>query len=268
MFIHNINPVLARVGFLEIRYYGAILALSVFLGVALIVHLSRKKNSGIDENILLEALSYMVLAGLAGARIAHILMHDTLFYIQNPFEIIALWHGGLAAHGAFIGGALALFLYCRKKKISFYKIADIVVIPLALGLAFGRIANFINGELYGRITSVPWAVKFPGAEGFRHPSQLYESAKNFIVFLLLICLTKYNSKKRRFKDGFIFWCFILSYSVLRFIVEFFREPDISFLGLNLGQITSIILIIASIPFLISLSKSNPKKEKAKKGKRK
>ena len=97
---------------------------------------------------------------------------------KNPFEIIALWHGGLSFHGGFIGAAIACFLFCRKKKINFYTIADIAVIPLALGLAFGRIGNFTNGELYGRITNIPWAVKFPNVDGYRHPSQIYESMKN------------------------------------------------------------------------------------------
>ena len=261
MFIHSINPVFLSIGPVEIRYYGLIMALGVFFGILIVRDLARRKKLGIDEDTLLEGLFYMVLFGFIGARIDHILLHDTMFYLANPLEIFAVWHGGLAAHGAFIGGILALYLYCRKKKISIYQVLDLTVVPLALGLAFGRIANFINGELYGRITSVPWAVKFPGVEGFRHPSQLYESAKNFIIFFTLLFITKKETKKKTHKDGFIFWAFIFMYSLLRFFVEFFREPDFLFLGLSLGQITSIILLVVSAPFLINLWEYNPAKKK-------
>jgi phosphatidylglycerol:prolipoprotein diacylglycerol transferase len=268
MFTHTINPVLFSIGSVEIRYYGLIMALGVFFGILIVRDLARRKKLGIDEDTLLEGLFYMVLSGFIGARIDHILLHDTMFYLANPLEIFAVWHGGLAAHGAFVGGVLALYFYCRKKKINTYKILDVVVVPLALGLAFGRIANFINGELYGRITSVQWAVKFPSAEGFRHPSQLYESAKNFIIFFALLFITKKETKNKTHKDGFIFWAFLFMYSLLRFFVEFFREPDFLFLGLSLGQITSIVLLVVSIPFLVHLWKYIPAKKEKQTFKRK
>jgi len=254
MFIDNLNPVFLRVGAVEIRYYGLVMSLGVLFGIGMIMALARKKKPALDEDALFEALFYMVLFGFIGARLDHILLHDTMFYLTHPFEIIAVWHGGMAAHGAFLGGFLGLWLYCRKKKMDVWKIADLAVVPLALGLAFGRIANFINGELYGRITSVPWAVKFPGVDGFRHPSQLYESATDFITFVSLLIITLKDSKKQRHRDGFIFWLFMFLYSTFRFFVEFFREPDFLILGLSLGQVTSLAIITVSIPVLIRLWK--------------
>jgi phosphatidylglycerol:prolipoprotein diacylglycerol transferase len=258
MFIENLNPVFLKIGSLEIRYYGLVMALGVLFGILIIMALARKKKIGIDKDILLEALFYMVLFGFIGARLDHILLHDTIFYLTHPIEIIAVWHGGMAAHGAFLGGFLALYFYCRKKRINLYKIADLAVVPLALGLAFGRIANFINGELYGKITSVPWAVKFPWVEGFRHPSQLYESATDFITFIALLVMTNKEAIRKRHKDGFIFWAFMFLYSLFRFFVEFFRQPDFLYFGLSLGQITCIGIIIVSIPFLIKFWKYEPK----------
>jgi len=268
MFTDNLNLVFLKIGSLEIRYYGLVMALCVLFGILMIRALARKKKIGIDEDTLLEALFYMVLFGFIGARLDHILLHNTIFYLAHPLEIIAVWHGGMAAHGAFLGGFLALYFYCRKKRINLYKIADLAVVPLALGLAFGRIANFINGELYGKITSVPWAVKFLGVEGFRHPSQLYEAATDLITFVALLVMTNKEAIRKRHRDGFIFWAFMFIYSTFRFFVEFFREPDITLMGLTLGQVTCIGIIIVSIPFLIKLWKYKPKlKRKGRRHKR-
>jgi len=167
--------------------------------------------------------------------------------------MLAVWHGGLSFHGGLIGAAIAGFIYTKKKKISFYDIADIIVMPLALGLALGRIGNFINGELYGRITNVPWAVKFPDAEGFRHPSQLYESIKNLIIFFALWVIKDKNLPK-----GFMFWLFVIMYSALRFMVEFFRHPDeqLGFIigFLSMGQVLSIVMFVIGIFFFYKVSK--------------
>ncbi|MEM0231132.1 MAG: prolipoprotein diacylglyceryl transferase [Candidatus Woesearchaeota archaeon] len=252
MFIHNINPVILQIGQLQIRYYGLFMALSVLFGIFFISREYKRLNPEVNEEELYNALFIMVLFGLLGARLDHILLHNPQFYINNPIEIIAIWHGGLAAHGAFLGGFLGLWLYSKKRKLKFWQIADLAVIPLSLGLALGRIANFINGELYGRITSVPWAVKFAEAEGFRHPSQLYESITDFATFIILNLIFKLKIRR---KDGSIFWSFMLIYSAFRFFVEFFREPDYVIFGLTLGQFTSIIIIIISIPMLFKLSKT-------------
>ena len=147
----------------------------------------------------------------------------------------------MSIHGGILGGILGIYIFSRKFKYNFLKLTDLVTLPLALGLVFGRIANFINAELYGRITSVKWAVKFPNAEGYRHPSQLYESLKNLIIFSVL-----FFKSKKPFKTGELTSIFLILYSLLRFFVEYVREPELYFLGLTMGQFLSLSTLIIGI----------------------
>ena len=253
MFIHNINPVLFSMGPFQIRYYGLFYALGFIIAYFLISYLAKRKSLPLTKEDVADYILYLLLGTVLGARIFYVLFYNLPFYLSNPAEIIAVWRGGLSFHGGFIGAVIAGFYFCRKKKIHFYDLADITVMPLALGLALGRIANFINGELYGRITDLPWAVKFPDAEGFRHPSQIYESFKNLIIFLALWAV-----KDKKLPKGLIFWLFVAMYSALRFIVEFTREPDeqlgfiISFL--TMGQILSIIMFAIGLFFIYKVSR--------------
>jgi len=253
MFIHNINPVLFSMGPFQIRYYGLFYALGFIIAYFLISYLAKRKSLPLTKEDVADYILYLLLGTVLGARIFYVLFYNFPFYLSNPAEIIAVWRGGLSFHGGFIGAVIAGFYFCRKKKIHFYDLADITVMPLALGLALGRIANFINGELYGRITDLPWAVKFPDAEGFRHPSQIYESFKNLIIFLALWAV-----KDKKLPKGLIFWLFVAMYSALRFIVEFTREPDeqlgfiISFL--TMGQILSIIMFAIGLFFIYKVSR--------------
>src|SRR3989338_600142 len=251
MFIHNIDPVLLSLGPFQIRYYGLFWLIGFVMAYFLLIHLAKKKELSVTKDDIADLLLYIIVGTVLGARIFYILVYNLPFYLSNPFEMLAIWHGGLSFHGGLIGAVAAGFLYCRRKKISFYEIADMVVIPLALGLALGRIGNFINGELYGRITDitdVPWAVKFPDAEGFRHPSQIYASLKNLVIFFAL-----WSIKDKKLPKGFMFWLFVVMYSILRFTVEFFRQPDeqLGFIigFLSMGQILSIIMFSIGIFFL-------------------
>ena len=253
MFIHNIDPVLLSLGPFQIRYYGLFWLIGFVMGYFLLIHLAKRKELSITKDDIADLLLYIIIGTVLGARLFYILVYNLPFYLSNPFEMLSVWHGGLSFHGGLIGAVIAELIYCRRKKIGFYDIADIIVMPLALGLALGRIANFINGELYGRITDLPWAVKFPDAEGFRHPSQIYESFKNLIIFLALWAV-----KDKKLPKGLIFWLFVAMYSALRFIVEFTREPDeqlgfiISFL--TMGQILSIIMFAIGLFFIYKVSR--------------
>ena len=248
MFIHNIDPVLLSLGPLQIRYYGLFWLIGFVMAYFLLIHLAKKKELSVTKDDIADLLLYIIVGTVLGARIFYILVYNLPFYLSNPFEMLAIWHGGLSFHGGLIGAVAAGFLYCRRKKISFYEIADMVVIPLALGLALGRIGNFINGELYGRITDVPWAVKFPDAEGFRHPSQIYASLKDLIIFFTLLAI-----KDKKLPKGFMFWAFVVMYSALRFAVEFFRQPDeqLGFIMgfLSMGQVLSIVMFLIGAFFL-------------------
>jgi phosphatidylglycerol:prolipoprotein diacylglycerol transferase len=155
--------------------------------------------------------------------------------------MLAVWEGGLSFHGGITGAAIAIYIFSKKRGYNFLSLADLLCIPATLALAFGRIANFINGELYGRPTNLPWGVKFKGAEEFRHPSQLYESLKNFLILLIL-----YTKDKKSHKPGHIFSLFLILYSVLRFSVEFVRVPELYVGPLTMGQTLSIPLFIIGI----------------------
>ena len=258
MFYHNINPVLFKIGIFEIRYYGLIFILGFLIGYLFLVYLAKERKLNLTKDDISDLLLYLLIGIIAGARLFYILFYNLGFYLENPLEMFALWHGGLSFHGGLAGAVIAILLFCKKKKVSFYEIIDIVVIPVALGLAFGRIGNFLNGELYGRITNLPWAVKFKGAEGFRHPSQLYESLKNLVIFSVLWFI-----RNKKLPNGFLFWSFVTMYSVLRFFVEFVREPDpqLGFIifSMTMGQILSIITCSIGIYFLFRLkyeSKNN------------
>jgi len=253
MFTHTINPVLASIGPFQIRYYGIFFVSGFIIAYFLLSYLAKRKKISLAKDDISDFLVYVIIGTILGARLVYVLVYNFPFYLQKPYEIIAIWHGGLSFHGGLIGAAIAGYYFCKKKKISFYTLADIAVIPLALGLALGRLGNFTNGELYGRITNLPWAVKFQDAEGFRHPSQLYESLKNLIIFSALWLI-----KDKSLPKGFMFWLFVAMYSALRFTVEFFRQPDpqLGFIigVLSMGQLLSIIMFAVGIFFLYKVSK--------------
>ncbi|MBW2975140.1 prolipoprotein diacylglyceryl transferase [Candidatus Woesearchaeota archaeon] len=252
MFYHNINPVLLRFGPFEVRYYGIIFALGFILAYFFISFLAEKKALDLEKDDVWDLLFYLVIGTVLGARLFEVLVYNLPYYLKNPFEIIAVWHGGLSFHGGLIGAVIAGYLYSRKKKISFYDLADIVVIPLAFGLFLGRIGNFLNGELVGRITNLPWCVKFKNYDGCRHPSQLYESLKNLMIFSVLWFI-----KDKRLKKGMMFWSFVIMYSVLRFFIGFFRAPDaqIGFiLGLTMGQWLNMVMFGVGVYFFFRTNK--------------
>lgn len=252
MLIHNINPVLLSIGPFEIRYYGLFFVLGFVLAYFILNNLAKRKELPLDKDDIADFILYIIVGTVLGARIFYVFVYNLPFYLNNPFQIIAVWNGGLSFHGGLIGAVIAALLFCKKKKIHFYDIADIAVVPLALGLALGRLGNFTNGELYGRITNVPWAMKFQDADGFRHPSQLYASFKDLLIFFTLWII-----KDKKMPKGFMFWLFVIMYSAFRFTVEFFRQPDeqLGFIigMMSMGQILSIIMFLVGVGFMYRLS---------------
>ena len=244
VFYHNIDPVLLRIAGFEIRYYGLIIVLSLILAYFMLPYLAKKKKLNLSKEKIENLLFYTALAGLIGARLFIVFIYHPSYYLSNPLEIFKIWKGGVSFHGALLFSIIAVYFFCKKHKLKFLEIMDLLIIPTALGFALGRIGNFLNGELYGRITSVPWAVKFSTVEGFRHPSQLYESAKNFLIFFTLLFLNK-----KKHKPGFLLAIFLIMYSVLRFLIEFVREPEIYIGFLTMGQFLNILMFIAGIYLL-------------------
>jgi len=243
MFYHNINPVLFSILGLDIRYYGLFYVIGFIIVYFFMKYLAKERKLGLSKDEILDFLFYILIGGLIGARIGYVISHFSN-YSGNLVSAFYIWQGGLAFYGGLIGALLVALFFCKKKNINFYKIADIVVIPLALAMALVRIANFINGELYGRITDVWWAVKFKGVEGFRHPYQIYASIKNLFIFFVLFLM-----KGKKHKDGFLFWLFVTLYGGLRFLVEFYREFSYYFFGLSFTQILSIIIFLIGLYFV-------------------
>jgi phosphatidylglycerol---prolipoprotein diacylglyceryl transferase len=242
MFIHNINPALLSIFGLEIRYYGLVYVIGFLLVLFILIKQREKLNLTKDE--IYDFIFYSIIFVVVGARLFEILFYEPLFYFSNPLQMLMIWKGGLSFHGALSGIVIWTYIFTKKKRLHFYDISDILVIPAAFMLFLGRIANFINGELVGKITNLPWAVKFQGYEGFRHPTQIYEALKNLLIFFVLLFLRNKNLKK-----GTLTWLFILFYGTLRFFIEFLKEQTSFIFGIPVAQVLSILMVIISLYFL-------------------
>jgi len=244
MYIHNIDPVLVSIGPLVIKYYSLAYILGAIIVYFIVKFLLKEKDIHLTKNKILDLIVYALLGVLIGGRLGYVLFYNFFYYLSNPFDILAVWQGGMSFHGGLIGVFLLVYYYCKKNNLVFWKIADIMVIPIPIALFLGRMGNFINGELYGRITDIAWAVKFKGADGFRHPSQIYEALKNLFIFMIL-----WFTRNKKMQDGTLFSLFLILYSLLRFIIEFFREPDVQIgllLGLSMGQWFCIVMLVIGL----------------------
>jgi phosphatidylglycerol:prolipoprotein diacylglycerol transferase len=193
---------------------------------------------------------YLAIGLIVGARLGYILFYqfpDYINYLTHPLEIIAIWHGGMSFHGGLIGAVLAGFLFSRRRQVPFWQGADVVIVTAPVGIGFGRLGNFINGELFGRPSTMPWAMVFPtGGPMPRHPSQLYEAAlEGLLLFIVLWML-----KDRPFRPGTMVCLFLGGYGFFRFLVEFFRQPDPQIgllLGLiSMGQVLCLAMVISAV----------------------
>ena len=253
----HISPDLIRFGPLHIRWYGMMYVLGFLASYFLIPRQERSRAIGLTGSVR-DALIFSLFIGLiTGARLGYILFYqynNLADFLRHPLQIIAIWQGGMSFHGGLIGCVVAGWLFCRKWKMPFWAVADSVVVTAPIGLGLGRIGNFINGELFGRPTKVPWAMVFPqGGPVLRHPSQLYEAfMEGAVLFTLLWVL-----RKRAFPDGMMIAFFLIFYGIFRFVLEFFREPDVQLgfiLGpLTMGQLLSMAMIGSGllIAFLLS-----------------
>src|SRR4030043_1550165 len=227
------NPVLVDLGPIRLSWYGLMYVFGFFASYLLVRYQMKKKDFGISKPEVEDLYFYLILGLIIGARLGYVLFYDLTMYLKEPLEIFAIWHGGMSFHGGLIGVLIVAILFSWKSNKSFWKIADLVIVTAPIGLGLGRIGNFINGELYGRVTQVPWGMVFPkGGPLPRHPSQLYESAlEGGALFLILWFL-----KDKKLPDGGLLAVFLSLYGVFRFFVECFREPDPQ-LGFILGPFT-------------------------------
>lgn len=241
----HIDPEIVRFGPLAIRWYGVMYLLGFAASFFLVKKQLNDKRLSLPHDYVESLFTWLILGLLLGARIGHILFYGFSFYLQNPAEMIAIWHGGMSFHGGFIGSAVAGYLFCRKTGQDFWTIADAVLVTAPIGLGFGRMGNFINGELYGRITDVPWAMIFPdGGPHLRHPSQLYEVLLEGVALFIIL----WTVRGRFSKSGMVSAVFSVLYGIFRITAEFFREPEVEnvFGIITMGQFLSLFMIVAGI----------------------
>lgn len=245
-----ISPIAFYIGQIPVRWYGLMMFLGLLLGFLLWKKLAKK--NGLDKITIMELYLFMLLGLFIGCRIFYVLVYNFHNFISNPISILYIWQGGLSSHGGIIGGTLFFYIYCKKKKLPFWELADIAIIPLILSTGFVRVGNFLNSEIVGRISSVPWAIKFYGYDDLRHPSQLYEAIKNFFICGFLYKL--YYIKNLNLPAGTIYWLFIFLFSFIRFFTEFFKEYLVFDSGLTIGQYISIGFCLVSGIILLYLRK--------------
>lgn len=249
----TINPVLLSLGPLQIRWYGLMYVIGFSGAYLLVAHQAKKFNW---ERMLqqLDNLNLALILGVViGGRLGYVLFYNPAHYLAHPLEIPATWSGGMSFHGGCLGALLAGLWYCRRGGLNFWKAADLFVVTAPIGLFFGRLGNFINGELFGRITTVPWGMVFPdGGPLPRHPSQLYEAILEGLVLFLILWTLKAKPWRQPLSPfwphGTMLALFLVLYGLFRFVVEFVREPDsqLGFIVLwfSMGQLLSLLMICA------------------------
>lgn len=241
----QIDPIAVQLGPLAIRWYALAYIAGIVLGWQYALKLCREMPKLVTPQQMDDFIVWLTLGIILGGRVGYVLFYNPIYFLENPAEILQLWHGGMSFHGGLGGVLLAMLLFARKRGIRFFALADVVAICVPFGLFFGRLANFVNGELYGRASDVPWAMVFPhGGPSPRHPSQLYEAAlEGVVLFAVLWLLMRWGARD---KPGIISGAFLIGYGLARFTVEFAREPDaqlgyLSF-GLTMGQYLTLPML--------------------------
>ena len=254
----RIDPVFFEIGPLELRWYGLMYIIGFACAYVILRALSRRREYDMSTREIEDVLAYGIVGLIAGARLGYCLFYNLGYYASHPLKCLAVWEGGMSFHGGLIGLVVGAWLFSRLRRKSLIMLADMAALAAPPGLFFGRIGNFINAELYGRVTDVPWGMVFPGAGDLpRHPSQLYEAFfEGVVLFAVLFAL----SRKVRTR-GVLISVFLAGYGLVRFCLEFFREPDpqLGFVlgALTMGQVLSLIMVGAGAVLLASRLKSGP-----------
>ena len=257
----NVDPEIFSIGQLSIRWYGLLFA-SAFLS-GYIVFNRFLATERLTSKMLDELLIYIAVGTVIGARLGHCFFYEPAYFLQNPLEILKIWKGGLASHGAAIGILLALWLYIRKHKLSFLWLIDRIVIVVALGGAFIRFGNLFNSEIYGLPTDLAWGFEFVRDKLYdsntgellatvpRHPTQLYEALSYILIFVILFIF--YRKRYLKVRDGFIFGVFMILLFAARFLIEFVKNDQVAFeagMQFNMGQLLSLPFILAGIGMIM------------------
>jgi phosphatidylglycerol---prolipoprotein diacylglyceryl transferase len=248
----NIDPVFLRIGPLEFRWYGLMYILGFTAAYFIIKAQSKKRGIILSTDQLSDIVFIVALGIVLGGRSGYILFYNLSWYLSHPLKVFAVWEGGMSFHGGLLGGIVAGLYVVRKNRLNLWTMADVIAMTIPVGLGLGRLGNFINGELYGRVTQKPWGVVFPAGGPFpRHPSQLYEAFLEGVVLSLVV----WGLSRTKPPKGTLFWTVIAGYGLFRFVVEFFREPDkqIGFLWgfVTMGQLLSLPMLLLGATMVIT-----------------
>lgn len=249
VYVHNLDPVIFSIGPLAIRWYSLVYIIGFIIAFYVLQFAIEKKKIKLTKKELDDFIFYFMIFSILGGRLGYVLFYNLSYYITKPLQIFAVWQGGMSFHGGLIGAILYAIYFTKKHKVTFYQLADLLVVPFAGVLVLGRIANFINGELFGHVTTpekTPWCVIHDGE--CKHPSQIYEAIKNLITFIVLLVM----HFKLKLKEGILFWSFVLMYGLGRFITDFWRAADPTdpiYGGLLIGQYLSLVMVVSAVVFL-------------------
>ena len=261
MFTHNLEPILFNLGFIEIRWYSLAYIFGILIGwwYAKKIILVRFKIEG-DKFSLKEfddSITILVLSIIIGGRMGYVFFYNPSYYLLYPLDILKIWQGGMSFHGALIGIIVGIFLFSKKRKLNTLFLLDVISCVAPIGIFFGRVANFINSELVGKITNVPWSVIFPNQDMMsRHPSQLYEALLEGVFLFIILNFLIY---KKEYKTGTCSFLFLIFYGSFRIVGEWYREPD-SHIGylfgfLSMGTILSLIMILSGLILYLFFKKN-------------
>ncbi len=241
-FVHNIDPIITTVGGVHIWWYGLSFTLG-FLNAHFFIRRNRT-DLGLSVKAVYDLTLFLAVGVLVGGRLLVVINNEWSFYREHLELIPAIWVGGFATHGLILGGALGVLLFCRLYNVPFRPLLDVLAISAAIILACGRIGNFIDGQIYGSLTDVPWGVTFPNVEGFRHPVVLYDGLKNLVLVPLLIWL-----RAKHMPPGRVAALFVILYSGLRIPIDLLREYPITNFGIATGQVLNLVMLTAGLALL-------------------
>ena len=249
-----IDPIALEAGPIVIRWYSLAYVAGILLGWRYIVVLTVKANNGVKRIQIDDFIIWATFGIILGGRLGYVIFYKPTFFVENPLLVLAMWNGGMSFHGGLIGMTIVMWLFVRQRGLTFIALGDLICAAAPIGIFFGRIANFINGELFGRESNVPWAMVFPrGGPNTRHPSQLYEAGLEGLVLFCILSVMIFRFKALQ-KRGIISGTFLTGYGLSRYLVEFIRQPD-THLGMlfgiaTMGQLLSLPLLAIGI-WLIS-----------------
>ena len=246
----SINPIIVSIGFVDIRWYSLAYIFTFILGSILIKKLNQNSHKLLLDKEIDSFFIWAIIGVIVGGRVGYVLFYQTSLFFSKPFYILEIWNGGMSFHGGLIGMILSIYFFSIKYNIKFFYLSDLVSLVAPIGLFLGRISNFINTELYGKITDFPIAIIYPLIDNNpRHPSQLYEAIFEGLI-LFMILLIYFNRKPKNYKIGNISALFLILYAIFRFLIEYLREPDdhlgLLFSYLSMGQILCIPLLLAGV----------------------